>query len=452
MLAFPGAHGDAAQNQPGRGGRPVRGGFGPTPAQRPSRTVNAATARFLPDPFTAEALMGETTWDVELDSPADADQQPPRFVLHVDHHVEGSGHYSRLMSVSGAMSVHELVEAILTCYDWPEPLDSWSFRAKKGGVMKVFSRRDHSIGTEVATALGAAGIAVLKAQEFTFFISVADVVRELPTGTDSEGHDHAGEFAATGDVAARADAEASGPGAFPRALFPDATTRDDTPDAVLLNAAFMPDDIVTDRGIVAGSHAGRHPLHIPATVDLSSTNIALAGEDSVEQLIALVNPGLQELLRTGQLADFVPLLQALDLDRPADVGEHAAELLADAPVESSAIGRAAAWSRIVAQSTLADEVGVDQTATAFMAALGFTRGDAIGTRQLGKLKKTERASDPLTGEEIKRLSKETGQLLALAGAEGWQVTDTQDQEAATLLTPRSSLVERLEMYRFLLQR
>ena len=55
---------------------------------------------------------------------------------------------------------------------------------------------------------------------------------------------------------------------------------------------------------------------------------------------------------------------------------------------------------------------------------------------------------PLTAEEIRELSRETGRLLALAGAGGWGAKPGEPVP----LVPRCSMVERLEMYRFLLQR
>ena len=177
-------------------------------------------------------------------------------------------------------------------------------------------------------------------------------------------------------------------------------------------------------------------------VDISEVNVALAGEDTVENILAEITPELRELLRDGALYEFIPLLQALDLERPANVTEHAAELLADVPIEKSKIGRAAAWARIIALSTLVEsEAG--EVSEAFMSALGYTRADA-------KLPPTDTAlgADALSASEIKWLSRRTGRILAQVGACKWE---PQPDDQAVPLVPQCSMLERLEMYRFILQ-
>ena len=221
-------------------------------------------------------------------------------------------------------------------------------------------------------------------------------------------------------------------------------------EAVLLAADFLADteeDAAEAGGVNKNQEdelaAHLHPAGIPARVDVTEVNVALAGEDIVEQILAETDPELRELLHERALYEFIPLLQALDLERPANVTEHAAELLADAPIEKSKIGRAAAWARIIALSTLVDSE-VDEVSEAFMSALGFTRADA-------KLPPTDTAlgTDALSASEIKWLSRRTGRILAQVGACKWE---PQPDDQAVPLVPQCSLLDRLEMYRFVLQR
>lgn len=77
-----------------------------------------------------------------------------------------------------------------------------------------------------------------------------------------------------------------------------------------------------------------------------------------------------------------------------------------------------------------------------MSALGFTRSDAGLEPADGRL-----STDPLNAAEIRELSRESGCLLAICGADVWE----EPASGVTPLVPRCSLVDRLEMYRFLLQ-
>lgn len=398
------------------------------------------------------------------------------FTVVVEHHFPGVGRYSRLLSVSGAMSVADFADAILTSFDWPEsvnrvpeahptryvaraergagaadaatdstssdssttetsaadtaasadaaPEPTWSFRARTAGRVRVYAKGANSIGTALGDIFRRGTIGVLKVGRYDFSVNVTD------TTTRHE------EFELV-STASPFDASFDAPGE------PDA-------EAVLLAADFLADteDDAAEAGGVNKNQedelaAHLHPAGIPARVDITEVNVALAGEDTVEQILAETDPELRELLHERALYEFIPLLQALDLERPANVTEHAAELLADAPIEKSKIGRAAAWARIIALSTLVDSE-VDEVSEAFMSALGFTRADA-------KLPPTDTAlgTDALSASEIKWLSRRTGRILAQVGACKWE---PQPDDQAVPLVPQCSLLDRLEMYRFVLQR
>ncbi|MCG7259294.1 MULTISPECIES: hypothetical protein [unclassified Corynebacterium] len=378
------------------------------------------------------------------------------FTVVVEHHFPGVGRYSRLLSVSGAMSVADFADAILTSFDWPESVNrvpeahptryvaraergtgapdsavtdattepTWSFRARTAGRVRVYAKGANSIGTALGDIFRRGTIGVLKVGRYDFSVNVTDTttrheeIELVPTGSP---------FDASFNAPGEADAE-----------------------AVLLAADFLADteDDAAEAGGVNKNQddelaAHLHPAGIPARVDVTEVNVALAGEDTVEQILAETDPELRELLHERALYEFIPLLQALDLERPANVTEHAAELLADAPIEKSKIGRAAAWARIIALSTLVDSE-VDEVSEAFMSALGFTRADA-------KLPPTDTAlgTDALSASEIKWLSRRTGRILAQVGASKWE---PQPDDQAVPLVPQCSLLDRLEMYRFVLQR
>ncbi|MBF4552617.1 hypothetical protein [Corynebacterium suicordis] len=328
--------------------------------------------------------------------------------LSIEHSITRVGHYTRLLSVSTAMSVAELVEAIMISFAWPEEVLHWSLRVKNHGLLHTYAPGAlgatermlgvRSAGHSVGESLSKGCVAQLQVGEYSFLIHATDMVK----------HE---------------DAELN---------------------AVLLGAEFLP--AVDSQGNTVTDAEALHPEGIPAAVLLSQVNIELAGEDTVEQVMSHVDRELKALVHDGELYEFVPLLQALDLERPANVSERSAELLTDAPVEEDSVGRAAAWARIVALSTLVGADNVDEMSESFMQAVGYRRGDVP---QLQTLMPSDLdPEDPLTAEEIRELSRETGRLLALAGAGGWGARPGEPVP----LVPRCSMVERLEMYRFLLQR
>lgn len=220
-----------------------------------------------------------------------------------------------------------------------------------------------------------------------------------------------------------------------------AMARDDhTPDAVCLAGEFIQENATS------GSRARRGGDYtVPKDVDLAAVNVALTGEETVEQILEGISPELRRMLLAGDLYEFTPLLQALDLERPAQVPDGVQSALENVPAEVTEVGRAAAWSRIVALSTLSDREASDEITEMLMSALGFTMSDAALVPDAGKL-----SSDPLDAAEIRALSSASGRILASCGADVWEPRGAAES-GVTPLVPRCSLVERLEMYRYLLQ-
>lgn len=393
-------------------------------------------------------------------------QQPSlasNFLIVVDYAQPGVGYFSRLLSVTSAASVAELAETILVSFQWPQTVDAlvptkplakkWSLRARRDGVLRVYSPDSHSPGTEVGDALAVGSGAVLKVGDVAFTCTVASSVpRGVPIPSAGESVDEWPGYAGFSDL--------------------DATS--DQPDALLLGADFIPDDEAAGVELTLGE---TQALGYPAkAVDIERVNVELAGEDPVENVLANLKPELAKLLKKYQLFQFIPLLQALDLDRPAVVDEQVAEQLADLPIEKTPKARAAAWARIIALSTLGGEDMVAETSEAFMAALAEAKDQRKAESKTAKARGTAGiyAVSPngsnesahggrvdLTNAEIQSLARPTIKILATAGADSWSPAASADSalsgsddpnEACALLVPRRSIIERLEMYRYILQR
>ncbi|MGO1437493.1 MAG: hypothetical protein ACTHVX_08100 [Candidatus Corynebacterium faecigallinarum] len=368
----------------------------------------------------------------------DTNDEDVTLLLLAEHHRPGEGYFTRALGVNSAMSVAETVRAVLIAFSWPgavrmlqdagdtvvggavsgsaamrpttasaassaassrvtSPPDgvAWAVRARRRDRLRVYSRTAAPIATPLREALGRDGTATLVADGAVFSVTTAGSM-----------------------------------------------TRDDhTPEAVCLAGDFIP-----EQGVRTGDGRQDGASGIPRDVDLAAVNVTLTGEETVEQILAGITPELRDLLLAGDLYEFTPLLQALDLERPAQVSDGIQSVLSTLPAETTPVGRAAAWARIVALSTLSDRAASDEISEMLMAALGFTRADADLAPDVGKL-----SSDPLDAAEIRQLSAATGHVLATCGADVWGQRDA-TVSGVTPLVRRCSLVERLEMYRYLLQR
>ncbi|MEL4165066.1 hypothetical protein MTQ16_09605, partial [Corynebacterium bovis] len=382
-------------------------------------------------------------------------------LLLAEHFHRGVGHFSRTVAVDGAASVADMCRAVLTSFRWPgvqgvqgvqEVQDGddattaqWTLWTSRGGRVLIYGPGKVSPDTTVADALGVDGAGVLQVREADPAAPGGAAAGE-GTGPDTTG------------PAATATADPAGPPERYEIYInvTGAVVRDaSTPDAICLGGEFVPDlstDAVTGRWDVDREYVDSltdiigslHPLGIPAAPDIAAVNVALAGEARCADVMQTVRPEVRELLEGHGLMEFVPLLQALDLQRPAQVSEHIRSVLADVPVETTAAGRAAAWSRIMALSTLCEQEIVDEVSESVMVGLGVTRADAGLPVTEGR-----QSGDPLDSAEIRALSAGTGRLLAVCGADGWPGGGAPG--GASALVPRRSVVDRLEIYRYLLQ-
>lgn len=363
--------------------------------------------------------------------PPEAADHELTLLLLAEHHVAGLGWFTRALGLNGALSVADTVRAVLLALDWPgastmltperegvgdDHITTWSLQARRDDRLRVYSRTAGSIGTPLREALGRDGTGVLVVDGYTVTVTTAGAMPR--DGHTPDAVCLAGGFAPDGDAAARVPSGGPGLSAVGRAGGP-------------VRSGVFPVPGEVD-----------HPVWLPRDVDLAAVNVALTGEETVSEILAGLAPELRELLLSGDLYEFTPLLQALDLGRPAQVAAPVRRVLDRFPAERTPVGRAAAWSRVIALSTLSDRETADEVTAMLMAALGFTRADAGLSPVDGRS-----SGDPLDAGEIRALSRESGRLLAICGADSWEGPVS----GVRPLVPKCSLVDRLEMYRFLLQ-
>jgi len=361
----------------------------------------------------------------------DIDDRDLTVLILAEHHVPGLGWFSRALGINAALSVADTVRSILLSLEWPGAatmltpesgctghgcITTWSLQTRREDRLRVYSRTAGSIATPLYEALGSDGTGVLTVDGYTVMVTTTGAVPR-------DGH---------------------------------------TPEAVCLAGTFAPDnpDSPDNSGkseslSIPAPGVVDPPVGLPRDVDLAAVNVALTGEETVAEILDGLAPELRSLLLAGDLFEFTPLLQALDLGRPAQISAATRQVLETFPVETSRIGRAAAWSRVVALSTLSDRSAADEVTAMLMTALGFVRADADLGPSAGRL-----SGDPLDATEIRALSQQSGHLLAMCGADVWEDRGDPtwgdnspiDGPAAVIpLVPKRSLVDRLEMYRFLLQ-
>lgn len=79
--------------------------------------------------------------------------QTTAFTVAVEHHYPSVGRYSRLLSVSGAMSVADFADAILTSFRWPEAVN----RVPEAHPTRYVAREDRIADSGEPAAAGFAG-------------------------------------------------------------------------------------------------------------------------------------------------------------------------------------------------------------------------------------------------------------------------------------------------------
>lgn len=147
-----------------------------------------------------------------------------------------------------------------------------------------------------------------------------------------------------------------------------------------------PRDDATPRALCvagAGDFAGE-------PFDVAAINAQLLGPSAVENVLASVRPEVVDIVSRSTSMDFLPLLQALDLSRPAELDSFdasVAQIVNTLPREQSREARDAFWCTILALSCLVDETTTDDVTESAMAALGWSadNGSSYSAGQIKQL-------------------------------------------------------------------
>lgn len=195
----------------------------------------------------------------------------------------------------------------------------------------------------------------------------------------------------------------------------------------LVVAEIYPRDTGTPEALcVGGSGSFLEPF------DLTAINAELTGQETIDEVLNIVVPPVRAIIERTKLFDFVPLLQALDLERPeslelpenpesTDNADTVRAGLDSLPREVTSEGQDAFWSMTLGLSCMGGRELTNSVAEATMEALGWLADDGAS----------------LSGEEIRELCAASLEELAAMGGYG-----------ADALAP----VDRLDIYRALLRR
>ncbi|KQB84568.1 hypothetical protein [Corynebacterium oculi] len=182
--------------------------------------------------------------------------------------------------------------------------------------------------------------------------------------------------------------------------------------------AFVRDDHTPWALCVGGSGSFPH-----TTFDMPAINTALVGGAATREVLERVRPEVRSVLSRGNLMDFVPLLQALDLEAPVTPRSAWTELEAAVPSvpsgaspETAQAHRDAFWCALLGFACFSGDAVADAVMAAAMEALGY--------------------GERLSGKEVRSWCADSLDRLAAMGGCG-------ENQAPP--------VERLDMYRVLLR-
>lgn len=117
--------------------------------------------------------------------------------------------------------------------------------------------------------------------------------------------------------------------------------------------------------------------------DLTAINAQLTGPDAIDQVLAEVNPEVGALIRRSGVTDLVPLLQAIDLGRECAVDAQVRARLEQLPLETEPRRREAFWACVLGLSCMGGPEMTDNVAGVLFEALGHA-GRSVQTGQSAK--------------------------------------------------------------------
>lgn len=140
-------------------------------------------------------------------------------------------------------------------------------------------------------------------------------------------------------------------------------------DFQLTVADLYPRDAGTPQALcVGGSGAFNGPF------DITEINAQLTGRETIDAVLDQVHPEVRSIIRRSKLFDFVPLLQAIDLERPVHVSPAVAEAVESLPREVTMEGRETFWATALALSCLGDAELTRSVRDTTLEALGWEDG------------------------------------------------------------------------------
>lgn len=154
--------------------------------------------------------------------------------------------------------------------------------------------------------------------------------------------------------------------------------------------------------------------------DLTEINSRLTGQDTIDAVLGTVAGGARSVISRSKLFDFVPLLQAMDLNREPEVDASVARQLASLPREVTTEGTDAFWSTVLGLACMSDDETTNTVAETTMVALGWH----------------DESGKPLSAAQVRDLCSSSLRVLSDVGGAG-----------PSALPP----VDRLDVYRALLR-
>lgn len=181
-------------------------------------------------------------------------------------------------------------------------------------------------------------------------------------------------------------------------------------------ADMYPRDNGTPRALCVGGSG-----HLGSEFDITSINSRLTGQATTASILGRARREVRSIIERSGLLDFVPLLQAVDLNRETPLADATRDALSTLPLEDDAESSDAFWAAVLGLSCLADEETTDSVMEATLAALGWVDDDGTA----------------LSAAQARRLCADSLDRLAAVGGCG-----------PDALAP----VERLDIFRALLRR
>lgn len=143
-------------------------------------------------------------------------------------------------------------------------------------------------------------------------------------------------------------------------------------DFTITVAEIYPRDADTPRALCVGGCGS-----FGAPFDITAINAQLTGRTHIAAVLRKTKPAVRDLILRSRLFDFVPLLQAMDLDRPVQLSPDVRAELDSLPREVTEEGRDCFWCAVLALTCLGDAPLCDEVLVTTLNALGWVEDDGV---------------------------------------------------------------------------